>query len=133
VAGRKVSPASIERVLAQHGAVRECLVFGLPSEDSDRTEVIAACVAAGTGVDADELKQFLVARLPAWQVPRKWWLVESLSAMRAANCRGGMAEAVCGTDGWPNGLTGTLGAVTMGAPLEVRRHGGRWYQQKGDE
>jgi long-chain acyl-CoA synthetase len=89
VAGRKVSPASIERVLAQHGAVKECLVFGLPSEDADRSEVVVACVAAGVRVSADELKQFLLARLPAWQVPRKWWLVDSLSA----NQRGKLSRA----------------------------------------
>jgi long-chain acyl-CoA synthetase len=89
VAGRKVSPASIERALAQHSAVRECLVFGLPSDDVDRTEAIAACVAAGAGIGADELKQFLLARLPAWQVPRQWWLVESLSA----NSRGKLSRA----------------------------------------
>jgi long-chain acyl-CoA synthetase len=80
VAGRKVSPASIERVLALHSAVKECLVFGLPSDDADRSEVVVACVAAGGRVGAEELKQFLLARLPAWQVPRKWWLVDSLSA-----------------------------------------------------
>jgi acyl-CoA synthetase (AMP-forming)/AMP-acid ligase II len=89
VAGRKVSPASIERVLAQHGGVRECLVFGVPSDDADRTEVIAACVAAGAGVSSEELKQFLVSRLPAWQVPRHWWLVDSLSA----NARGKLSRA----------------------------------------
>jgi long-chain acyl-CoA synthetase len=89
VAGRKVSPASIERVLAQHGAVKECLVFGLPSEDADRSEVVVACVAAGARVGADELRQFLLARLPAWQVPRKWWLVDSLSA----NQRGKLSRA----------------------------------------
>jgi acyl-coenzyme A synthetase/AMP-(fatty) acid ligase len=89
VAGRKVSPASIERALSQHSAVRECLVFGLPSDDADRTEAIAACVAAGAGIGADELKQFLLARLPAWQVPRQWWLVESLSA----NSRGKLSRA----------------------------------------
>jgi acyl-coenzyme A synthetase/AMP-(fatty) acid ligase len=89
VAGRKVSPASIELVLAQHSAVKECLVFGLPSDDADRTEVVAACVAAGARVGADELKQFLLSRLPAWQVPRKWWLVDSLSA----NQRGKLSRA----------------------------------------
>jgi len=89
VAGRKVSPASIERVLAQHSAVRECLVFGLPSEDADRTEVVVACVAVGADVGADDLKQFLLARLPAWQVPRKWWLVDSLFA----NQRGKLSRA----------------------------------------
>ena len=89
VAGRKVSPASIERILAQHSDVKECLVFGLPSEDADRTEVVVACVAASTRVRADELKQFLLARLPAWQVPRKWWLMDSLSA----NQRGKLSRA----------------------------------------
>jgi long-chain acyl-CoA synthetase len=80
VAGRKVSPASIERVLARHSAVQECLVFGLPSDTADRTEIIVACVAAQAPVAPDDLRQFLLARLPAWQVPRKWWFVDSISA-----------------------------------------------------
>ena len=80
VAGRKLSPASIERVLAEHSAVKECLVFGVPSADAERAEVVVACVATDGRVEAEELKQFLLARLPAWQVPRKWWFVESLSA-----------------------------------------------------
>jgi acyl-CoA synthetase (AMP-forming)/AMP-acid ligase II len=29
---------------------------------------------------AAELKQFLLARLPAWQVPREWRFVDSLAA-----------------------------------------------------
>ncbi len=89
VAGRKISPASIERVLAQHGAVKECLVFGFPSDDADRAEIIVACVAANHPVAADDLKQFLLARLPAWQVPRKWWFQDSLSA----NQRGKLSRA----------------------------------------
>ena len=89
VAGRKVTPASIERALAQHRAVKECLVFGFPSDDADRTEIIVACVAANAPVASDELKQFLLAKLPAWQVPRKWWFVDSLSA----NSRGKLSRA----------------------------------------
>jgi long-chain acyl-CoA synthetase len=89
VAGRKVPPASIERALAQHGAVKECLVFGFPSDDADRAEVIVACVAASAPVTPDELKQFLLAKLPAWQVPRKWWFVDSLTA----NSRGKLSRA----------------------------------------
>jgi acyl-CoA synthetase (AMP-forming)/AMP-acid ligase II len=26
----------------------------------------------------EELKQFLLRKLPGWQVPREWWFVESL-------------------------------------------------------
>ncbi|MGA2279068.1 MAG: class I adenylate-forming enzyme family protein [Verrucomicrobiota bacterium] len=78
VAGRKVSPETIERALAAHPQIRECLVFGAPSRDVERTEIIVA-VVAGNATDS-ELKHFLQPRLPAWQVPREWWFVASLSA-----------------------------------------------------
>jgi acyl-CoA synthetase (AMP-forming)/AMP-acid ligase II len=28
----------------------------------------------------DELKQFLLQKLPGWQVPREWWFVESIGS-----------------------------------------------------
>jgi long-chain acyl-CoA synthetase len=80
VAGRKVSPATIERALREHGAVKDCLVFGIPSSDADRTDVIVACVAMEGLGDSGTLRQFLLDRLPGWQVPREWWFVESLGA-----------------------------------------------------
>ena len=89
VAGRKVSPTTIERALREHAAVKDCLVFGIPSSDSDRTEVIVACVAASGTHDSSALKQFLLSRLPGWQVPREWWFVESLGA----NARGKIPRA----------------------------------------
>jgi long-chain acyl-CoA synthetase len=78
VAGRKVSPATIEQSLREHEAVAECLVFGVPSGNADRTDVIVACVSADRNGIQDDLKQFLLQRLPGWQVPREWWFVESL-------------------------------------------------------
>ena len=86
VAGRKVSPESIEGELLKHPAVRECLVFGAPSRDAERTETIVAVVVAGA--TEAELKRFLLQGLPAWQVPREWWLVEAL----AANHRGKLSR-----------------------------------------
>ena len=77
-AGRKVSPETVERALLAHPQVRECLVFGVPSQDEERTEIIVAVLVAGAA--ERELKQFLLATLPAWQVPRAWRFVESLSA-----------------------------------------------------
>lgn len=82
VAGRKVFPETIEKALLAHSGVRECLVFGVPSADPRRGETIVACVVAGTKVAGETLKQFLLARLPPWQVPREWCLVESLFANR---------------------------------------------------
>ena len=90
VAGRKVSPAAVEQVLRQHAAVRECLVFGVPSNEAQRADMIVACVASASVTQAEELRQFLLSRLPAWQVPRQWWFVDSLSA----NSRGKISRDV---------------------------------------
>lgn len=89
VAGRKLSPEEIEKILAGHPVVQECLVFGAPSVDEERTDVIVACVANASPVTGEALKQFLLERLPAWQVPREWMFVESLGA----NQRGKISRA----------------------------------------
>ena len=78
VAGRKVSPAIIEQALREHEAVAECLVFGVPSGNADRIDHIVACVTANRRGLKEELKQFLLQKLPSWQVPREWWFVDSL-------------------------------------------------------
>ena len=77
VAGRKVSPETIERALFRHPAVRECLVLGVPSRDATRTETIVAVVVSD-GTEA-ELRRFLLQSLPAWQVPREWHYVPALT------------------------------------------------------
>ena len=76
VAGRKISPDSIENVLAKHPRVRLCVVFGVPEGERER---IVACTSVEQGTSADDLKQFLLAHLPGWQVPRDFWLIEDLS------------------------------------------------------
>jgi acyl-coenzyme A synthetase/AMP-(fatty) acid ligase len=89
VAGRKVSPEAIERVLLAHESVRDCLVFGTPGLDHERGDIIVACVVARAPSPGDALKQFLLEKLPAWQVPREWRFVESL----APNARGKLSRA----------------------------------------
>ena len=87
VAGRKISPEAIERMLLAHPQVRECLVFGAPSREAERTEIIVAVVAGN--VAERTLKQFLLEKIPAWQVPREWRFVESLPT----NARGKISRA----------------------------------------
>jgi acyl-CoA synthetase (AMP-forming)/AMP-acid ligase II len=89
VAGRKVSPEAVEACLGRHPAVQECLVFGVPAPDNGRAEIIVGCVAAGSAVTGRELQQFLLSRLPAWQVPREWWFVDELKV----NQRGKVSRA----------------------------------------
>jgi acyl-CoA synthetase (AMP-forming)/AMP-acid ligase II len=89
VAGRKVSPETIERALGGHPLVRECLAFGVPSPGADRGETIVACLPADPRLSANVLRDYLITRLPAWQMPRDWWFVDSL----ASNRRGKLSRA----------------------------------------
>ncbi len=78
VAGRKVAPESVEEALARHPAITACLVFGVPDRDADRGEYPVTAILARAPVSIESLRQFLLERLPAWQIPRAWWFVESL-------------------------------------------------------
>jgi acyl-coenzyme A synthetase/AMP-(fatty) acid ligase len=89
VAGRKVAPSTIETALRAHAKVKECLVFGVPSQDADRSDQIVACVETRQKISIESLKQFLLQHLPGWQVPRQWWFVDSLEA----NHRGKLSRA----------------------------------------
>jgi long-chain acyl-CoA synthetase len=89
VAGRKISPEIIERALVIHPGVRECVVFGAPSQDTERTETIVAFVVGEAR--ERELKYFLLEKLPAWQVPRHWQFVDALPA----SSRGKVSRAEC--------------------------------------
>ncbi len=85
VAGRKVSPTMIEQALREHAAVAECVVFGVPSGSADRMDLIVACVAVDRPSTKEELKQFLLQKLPGWQVPREWWFITSISSNGTGN------------------------------------------------
>jgi acyl-CoA synthetase (AMP-forming)/AMP-acid ligase II len=89
VAGRKVSPETIERLLQSHPSVRACLVFGVPSADAQRGENIVACVVRANGTGAEELRRFVLAQSEAWHAPREFWFVDSLEA----NQRGKLSRA----------------------------------------
>ncbi|MBI3870510.1 MAG: long-chain fatty acid--CoA ligase [Verrucomicrobia bacterium] len=78
VAGRKVDPGAIESAMLQHPLVTHCLVWGTPNQRGDRGEIIVACYVARSSVTREELRSFLLERLPAWQLPREWWAVDSL-------------------------------------------------------
>ena len=77
------------RTLVNHPGVRECVVFGAPSREAERTETIVAFVVGEAR--ERELKHFLLEKLPAWQVPRHWQFVEALPA----SGRGKVSRAEC--------------------------------------
>ena len=89
IAGRKISPEVVEHALLSHRAVSECLVFGTPSADPARTETIVAVVATTGHLTEAALREHLLVRLPAWQIPREWVWVNSLPV----NQRGKLSRA----------------------------------------
>jgi acyl-coenzyme A synthetase/AMP-(fatty) acid ligase len=88
VAGRKVSPEFVERQLASHLHVEDCLVFGVPNGEA-RNEMIVACVVASPAANGDSLRRYLGQSVPPWQLPREWWFVDSLEV----NQRGKLSRA----------------------------------------
>ena len=79
VAGRKASPFVIESHLARHPAVKDCLVFGVPSREPGRGEDVVACVVIEGGSDEEQgLRDFLLGLVPPWQMPRDWLFVDSI-------------------------------------------------------
>ncbi len=82
IAGRKVSPESIERVLLSHPEVSDCLVLGMPAADASRGEIVVALIVARQAATIEILKAFLLEYLPAWQMPKHWHLLESLGTNR---------------------------------------------------
>jgi long-chain acyl-CoA synthetase len=79
LAGRKIRPEVIEGALMRHPHVRQCAVFGIPSAEAERSEIAVAAIVVSESISQRELNSFLLDRLPAWQVPRRWWFVASLN------------------------------------------------------
>ena len=78
IGGHRVSPIEIEQVLARHPDVREAAVFGV--KDALMGEVAAAVVVPRSGAAPGEadLLRFCRERLPAYEVPVRVVLAESL-------------------------------------------------------
>ncbi|WP_245811848.1 benzoate-CoA ligase family protein [Actinophytocola xinjiangensis] len=76
VSGLYVAPSEIENCLATHPDVVSAAVVGRPSADGLMATV--AFVVARNGVDGDELRQFVKARLSARKCPKEFRFVDTL-------------------------------------------------------
>ncbi|HWH21561.1 MAG TPA: long-chain fatty acid--CoA ligase, partial [Solirubrobacterales bacterium] len=66
--GENISPEAVEEALAEHEAVAESMVFGVP--DRIRTEEVAAVVVVREEVDPAELSDLVAGRIAKWHAPR---------------------------------------------------------------
>jgi len=69
VSGFNVYPAEVEEVLAQHPAVAEAAVVGVPSERTGEAVKAFVVVADGASPTVDELKDHLCAHLARYKCP----------------------------------------------------------------
>jgi HIP---CoA ligase len=77
VGGFNVYPAEVERVLAQHPAIAECQVLGVPDARLGDVPFAFVRFQPDTRAGADELIAFCAARLANYKVPRYVHAIES--------------------------------------------------------
>lgn len=77
VAGRKVQPDEVERVLREMPAIADARVIGLP--DPRRGQQLVACVVARVrGLRPYAIRTFCAERLAAHKIPRAFVFVDEL-------------------------------------------------------
>ena len=75
IGGKKVSPAEIERALRALDGVTDAWVGVQARLAGGEDFLLAAVETRRTGED---VRQALAERLPAWQMPRQWWVAPRL-------------------------------------------------------
>jgi len=76
--GYKVWPREVEDVLAEHPAVREAAVVGVPDEYRGETVKAYVSLKPGAAATAEELKAHCKERMAAYKYPRSVELVDEL-------------------------------------------------------
>ncbi len=76
--GENIYPREIEDVLAEHAAVAQSAVFGVP--DNKWGEQVAAAIVAKPGqkTSGEQLSEFLLARIARHKIPKYWQFVDNL-------------------------------------------------------
>jgi acyl-CoA synthetase (AMP-forming)/AMP-acid ligase II len=68
--GENIYCAEVERVLAEHEAVREVVAFGRPDARLGERLAVTLFLTPGAGLDAAAVKAYVAARLAIYKVPR---------------------------------------------------------------
>ncbi len=71
VGGENVFPQEVEATLEQHPAVRQAAVIAMPHEVKGQVPVAFVVLEDGQVASEDELRQFTLARAPAYAHPRR--------------------------------------------------------------
>jgi len=78
--GNKVAPLEVEAALADHPAVREACVIGVPDAASGEVPHAYVILQPGSATEPGELRDFLAGRLAAFMVPAEVHLISEMPA-----------------------------------------------------
>jgi len=76
--GFNVAPTEVEAVLKSHPDIDDAAVVGLPHLHAGEQVVAAIITEPGSNPDFEAIREFCRARLAAYKVPRRFFIVESL-------------------------------------------------------
>jgi long-chain acyl-CoA synthetase len=76
--GENMSPGEIEDVLAEHPAVAECAVVGVPDEQWGEAVAAAVVLKPGQGASSEALRDFVARRLRSSRAPQRVVFVDEL-------------------------------------------------------
>ena len=76
--GEWISSMELENALMAHPEVTEAAVIGVPDERWGERPLAAVVLAGGASVSAAELRAFLSAQLPRWQLPERWSFIDEV-------------------------------------------------------
>ena len=85
--GENVAPAEVEACLAEHAAVAEAAVVGLPDERWGEVVVAYVRPAEGAQPDVAELVAHCRERLASFKVPRRWAVVDAMPLTASGKIR----------------------------------------------
>lgn len=73
--GMNIYPREIEDALAEYPGVAEAAVIGLPHDVYGEEVAVAIRAAAGSTIDLDDVREYLIGRVARYKVPKHWRLV----------------------------------------------------------
>jgi len=83
--GETVSPVEVESALADHPALREIAVVGVPDAQWGEVVCAVAVLREGASVTLEELRAHLEGKLASYKAPRRLEFVDSIPRTAATN------------------------------------------------
>jgi acyl-CoA synthetase (AMP-forming)/AMP-acid ligase II len=88
--GAKILPDEVDAALEAHPAVAEAAAFGVPDDRLGEDIVAAVVLIADASVSPRQLRAWLLARISAHKMPRRFWFVSELPRTPTGKVRRGV-------------------------------------------